>query len=311
MTFDLAGRRVWVAGHRGMVGSALVRRLASEDCEILTATRDEVDLRATDAVRAFVADRKPEAVFVAAARVGGIMANMTWPAEFLHDNLMIAANITEAAHRGEVGKLLMLGSSAVYPKDAPQPITEDALLTGPLDPSHEGYATAKIAGIKLVQSYRKQYGRDFISALPTNLYGPGDNYDPNSSHVVPGLIRKAHEAKAAGADRITIWGSGTPRRELLNADDCADACVFLMTHYSGDAPINLGTGEDIAIIDLARLVCEVVGFSGDIVTDPTKPDGVMRRLMSNAKLQTLGWSPSIPLRDGLAAAYAAFKALNP
>jgi GDP-L-fucose synthase len=304
--FPLAGKRVWVAGHRGMVGSAIVRRLASEGCEVVTATRADVDLKSPDQVRAFVADRKPDAIFMAAAKVGGILANDTYPADFLYDNLMIAANVTEAAYREGVGKMLFLGSSCIYPKEAPQPIPEDALLTGPLEPTNEWYAVAKIAGIKLAQSYRKQHGCDFISAMPTNLYGPGDNYDLNSSHVLPALIRKAHEAKEAGAANIVIWGTGTPRREFLNADDCADACVFLMKTYSGFEHVNVGSGEDIAIIDLARLVCEVVGFTGDIVTDTTKPDGTMRKLMSGEKLKTMGWAPKIEFRDGIAGAYQAF-----
>jgi GDP-L-fucose synthase len=304
--FPLAGKRIWVAGHRGMVGSAIVRRLASEDCEVVTATRSEVDLKSPDQVRAFVADKKPDAIFMAAAKVGGILANDTMPADFLFDNLMIAANVTEAAYREGVAKMLFLGSSCIYPKLAPQPIPEDALLTGPLEPTNEWYAIAKIAGIKLAQAYRKQHGCDFISAMPTNLYGPGDNYDLNSSHVLPALIRKAHEAKLSGADSITIWGTGTPRREFLHADDCADACVFLMQTYSDFEHVNVGSGEDIAIIDLARLVCEVVGFTGDIVTDTTKPDGTMRKLMSGEKLKMMGWTASITLKDGISDAYESF-----
>ncbi len=301
--FALAGKRVWVAGHRGMVGSAIVRRLASEDCEIVTADRATVDLKSPDQVSAFMADRKPDAVFMAAAKVGGILANDTQPADFLYDNLMIAANVTEAAYRNGVGKMLFLGSSCIYPRLAPQPIPEDALLTGPLEPTNEWYAVAKIAGIKLAQAYRKQHGCDFISAMPTNLYGPGDNFDLNSSHVLPALIRKAHEAKRAGADHITIWGTGSPMREFLHADDCADACVFLMKNYSDAEHVNVGSGKDIAIIDLARLVCEVVGFEGEIRTDPTKPDGTPRKLMSGDKLRALGWAPSRSLRDGIADAY--------
>jgi GDP-L-fucose synthase len=304
--FPLAGKRVWVAGHRGMVGSAIVRRLASEACEILTATRAEVDLKDPAAVRAFVGDTKPDAIFMAAAKVGGILANDTQPADFLYDNLMIAANVTEAAHRHDVGKLLFLGSSCIYPKEAPQPIPESALLTGPLEPTNEWYAVAKIAGIKLAQAYRKQHGRDYISAMPTNLYGPGDNFDLQTSHVLPALIRKAHEAKLAGADHITLWGTGTPRREFLHADDCADACVFLMQRYSGHDHVNVGSGEDIAILDLARLVCEVVGFTGEIRTDTSKPDGTMRKLMSGERLKAMGWTPRVGLREGVAAVYATF-----
>ncbi|WP_083793403.1 GDP-L-fucose synthase [Brevundimonas sp. BAL3] len=304
--FPLADRRVWVAGHRGMVGSAIVRRLAGENCEIIMATRDEVDLKNASEVKAFVADKKPDAIFMAAAKVGGILANDTHPADFLYDNLLIAANVTEAAYRNHVGKMLFLGSSCIYPKLAPQPIPEDALLTGPLEPTNEWYAIAKIAGIKLAQAYRKQHGCDFISAMPTNLYGPGDNFDLNTSHVLPALIRKAHEAKVSGADHMTIWGTGTPRREFLNADDCADACVFLMQRYSDFEHVNVGSGEDIAIIDLARLVCEVVDFTGDIRTDLSKPDGTLRKLMSGGKLQAFGWCPRIALRAGVEDAYAAF-----
>ena len=304
--FPLAGKRVWVAGHRGMVGSAIVRRLGSENCEIITATRAEVDLKNPAEVNAFVADKKPDAIFMAAAKVGGILANDTYPADFLYDNLMIAANVTEAAYRNNVGKMLFLGSSCIYPKLAPQPIPEDALLTGPLEPTNEWYAIAKIAGIKLAQAYRKQHGCDFISAMPTNLYGPGDNFDLNTSHVLPALIRKAHEAKESSADHITIWGTGTPRREFLHADDCADACVFLMQRYSDFEHVNVGSGEDIAIADLARLICEVVGFFGEIRTDTTKPDGTTRKLMSGDKLKTMGWQADISLVDGINTTYGAF-----
>ena len=301
--FPLTGKRVWVAGHRGMVGSAIVRRLALERCEVITATRAEVDLKSPDQVRAFVADRRPDAVFMAAAKVGGILANDTYPADFLYDNLMIAANVTEAAYREGVAKMLFLGSSCIYPKLADQPITEDALLTGPLEPTNEWYAIAKIAGIKLAQAYRKQHGCDFISAMPTNLYGPGDNFDLNSSHVLPALIRKAHEAKLSGADHMMIWGSGKPRREFLHADDCADACVFLMKTYSDFEHVNVGSGEDLEIIELARMVCDVVGFAGEIRTDTSKPDGTMRKLMSGEKLRKLGWECKIALNDGITSAY--------
>ena len=243
-TFSLQGRRVWVAGHRGMVGSAIVRRLAGEDCEVVTAGREALDLMDQAAVRRWLADVRPEVVFVAAAKVGGILANDSLPADFLYDNLMIEANVIEAAHRADVAKLVFLGSSCIYPKLAPQPIAEDALLTGPLEPTNEWYAVAKIAGIKLCEAYRRQHGRDFISAMPTNLYGPNDNFDLRSSHVLPALIRKAHEAKLAGAATLTIWGTGSPRREFLHADDCADAVVFLAKHYSGDSHVNVGSGTD-------------------------------------------------------------------
>jgi len=306
--FSLAGKRVWVAGHRGMVGSALVRRLADENCEVLTAGRDTLDLLDQAAVRAWTARERPDAVFLAAAKVGGILANDSFPADFLYQNLVIETNIVDAAHRAGVAKLCFLGSSCIYPKFAEQPIVEEALLTGPLEPTNEWYAIAKIAGIKLAQSYRRQYGADYISAMPTNLYGPGDNFDLNSSHVLPALIRKAHEAKTSGAKTMTLWGSGTPMREFLHVDDCADACVFLMKRYSDAGHINVGSGTDIAIIDLARLVCHVVGADVEIVLDTDKPDGTPRKLMSNAKLAGMGWSPRIALRDGIASTYDWFLA---
>ncbi|MCW6510361.1 GDP-L-fucose synthase [Lichenifustis flavocetrariae] len=306
--YDLAGKRVWVAGHRGLVGSALVRRLASEPCQILTVGREEVDLKRQDAVERFLAAERPDAIVMAAAKVGGILANDAFPADFLYDNLMIAANLVEAAHRNGVARFLFLGSSCIYPKQAEQPIAEDALLTGPLEPTNEAYAVAKIAGIKLVQAYRRQHDRDYIAAMPTNLYGPGDNFDPQSSHVLPALIRKAHEAKEAGQRSLTIWGTGTPRREFLHADDCADALVFLLKAYSAMEHINVGSGQDLAILDLARLVCEVVGFQGEIVHDLSKPDGTPRKLMRADKLRALGWSPTIALRDGIAGAYGWFLA---
>jgi len=303
--YDLSGKRIYVAGHKGMVGSALVRRLATEDCEVLTADRS-VDLREQAAVREWFADNRPDAVIVAAAKVGGILANDSYPAQFLYDNLMIETNVIEAAHRNQAEKLLFLGSSCIYPKLAPQPITEDALLTGPLEPTNEWYAIAKIAGIRLAQAYRRQYGSDFISAMPTNLYGPGDNFDLASSHVLPALIRKAHEAKLAGSSSLEIWGTGTPRREFLHVDDLADGCIFLLQNYSGEEHVNLGSGEDLPILELARLVCEVVGFTGEITHDLNKPDGTPRKLMSGAKLAAMGWSPKIGLRDGIADAYRAF-----
>lgn len=304
--YDLAGKTVYVAGHRGMVGSAIVRRLASENCTVLTAARAELDLKDQAAVRAWFAANKPDAVFLAAAKVGGILANDSYPADFLYDNLMIEANVIEAAHGQEVEKLLFLGSSCIYPKLAPQPIAEDALLTGPLEPTNEWYALAKIAGIKLAQAYRRQHGRDFISAMPTNLYGPGDNFDLQSSHVLPALIRKAHEAKLAGADNIEIWGSGTPRREFLHVDDLADACVFLMKTYSDEGHVNVGCGDDVTILDLAQLVCEVVGFRGEITRDLSKPDGTPRKLMDSSLLQRVGWKPHIALRSGIEATYHEF-----
>jgi GDP-L-fucose synthase len=302
--YSLNGKRVWVAGHRGMVGAALVRRLAGEGCEILVADRSDADLRRQGDVERWMKANAPDAVFVAAAKVGGILANDTHPAEFLYDNLMIEANIIHAAFETSVEKLLFLGSSCIYPKLAPQPIVEEALLTGPLEPTNEWYAIAKIAGIKLCQAYRKQHGRDFVSAMPTNLYGPGDNYDLNSSHVIPALIRKAHEAKERGDKEMVIWGSGTPRREFLHVDDCADALVLIMQRYSDDEHINVGSGEDLTIGELARIVCDVVGFEGEIVCDTSKPDGTPRKLMSGDKLRALGWHPRIGLGEGLADAYA-------
>jgi len=307
---DLHGKRVFVAGHRGMVGSAIVRRLEREGCVLLSATRAELDLRDQAAVRAWFAANRPELVFLAAAKVGGILANDSFPADFLYDNLLIETNVIGAAHDTNLEKLLFLGSSCIYPKFAPQPITEDALLTGPLEPTNEWYAIAKIAGIKLAQAFRRQHGRDFISAMPTNLYGPGDNFDLASSHVLPALIRKAHEAKASGAEAITIWGSGTPRREFLHVDDLADACVFLMRSYSDEGHVNIGSGEDITIADLARLVCDAVGFSGAIVTDPTKPDGTPRKLMSSAKLNAMGWTPKVALSEGVVGVYSWFLEQN-
>lgn len=301
---ELSGKRVFVAGHRGMVGSAIVRRLGREDCEILTAGRDELDLLDQKAVGAWMADKRPHHVYIAAAKVGGILANNEYPADFLYQNLVIETNLIHAAFATGVEKLLFLGSSCIYPRDAAQPITEDALLTGPLEPTNEWYAIAKIAGIKLGQAYRRQHGCDFISAMPTNLYGPGDNYDPNASHVLPALIRKAHAVKTGRARTFEIWGSGEPRREFLHADDCADACVFLMRYYSGDSHVNVGSGSDIPIADLARLVCEIVGVNPEFVFDRSKPDGTPRKLMSGERLAALGWKASIPLKQGIAEVYA-------
>jgi len=301
--FELAGRRVFVAGHRGMVGSAIVRRLAGENCEVLTAPHSELDLIDQRAVREWMGRMRPDVVVVAAAKVGGILANDSLPADFLYDNLMIEANLIEAAFRTGVDKLLFLGSSCIYPRLAAQPIREDALLTGPLEPTNEWYAVAKIAGIKLCQAYRRQHGADFISAMPTNLYGPGDNYDAQSSHVLPALIRKAHEARQSGTGQIEIWGTGMPRREFMHVDDLADACVFLLRHWSGDSHVNVGTGSDVTILEAAQLVMAAVGFAGKIVTDPTKPDGTPRKLMDSSLLASLGWTPRISLEDGIADAY--------
>ncbi|WCT74838.1 GDP-L-fucose synthase [Sphingomonas naphthae] len=306
--YSLAGKRVWVAGDRGMVGSAIVRRLASEGCEILTASRQDADLVRQAEVEQWMEANRPDVVFVAASKVGGIVANNSFPAPFLYENLMIEANIIDSAHKVGVEKLMFLGSSCIYPKFAPQPIQEDSLLTGPLEPTNEWYAVAKIAGIKLAQAYRKQHGCDFISAMPTNLFGPGDNYNLNSSHVLPALIRKAHEAKLAGADHITIWGTGTPRREFLDANDCADACVFLMKHYSDFEHVNVGSGDDVTILEAAETVCRIVGFTGRIELDTSKPDGTPRKLMSADKLRAMGWSPRISFEEGIAGAYQNFLA---
>lgn len=304
--YPLHNKSVFVAGHRGMVGSAVVRRLAAENCEILVASRDELDLRDQSSVRRWLADRRPDAVVLAAAKVGGILANDTYPADFLYDNLVIETNVIEGSFRSDVEKLIFLGSSCIYPKFAPQPIAEDALLTGELEPTNEWYAIAKIAGLKLCQAYRRQHGVDYISAMPTNLYGPGDNYDLQKSHVIPALLRKAHEAKNAGERHLTIWGTGTPRREFLHVDDAADAIVHLLKTYSGDGHVNVGSGKDISILDLAKLVASVVGFEGEIRSDPSKPDGTPRKLMDVSRLFETGWRPKIDLRTGLEDAYRSF-----
>ncbi|MDH7973392.1 GDP-L-fucose synthase [Sphingomonas sp. AR_OL41] len=304
--FDLQGKRVFVAGHRGMVGSALVRRLASEGCTLVSAGRAEMDLRRQDQVEAWFAANKPDVVFLAAARVGGIWANSHFPGEFIYENMMIEANVIEAARRNETRKLLFLGSACIYPRDAPQPIPESALLSGPLEPTNEWYAVAKIAGIKLAQGYRAQYGCDFISAQPTNLYGTGDNFDLQQSHVIPALIRKAHTAKLASDATMPIWGSGTPQREFLHVDDLADALVFLVKHYSDPEIVNVGSGEEVTIRQLAETVNRVVGFDGDLVFDASKPDGVMRKLVDVSKINALGWRHRYGLEEGLAGTYRWF-----
>ena len=306
--FDLKGRRVWVAGHAGMVGAALCRRLGAEDCEIVTIDRAAADLRRQADVEAWMKDTRPAAVFLAAATVGGILANDRRPADFLYDNLAIEGNVIQAAHKTGVEKLLLLGSSCIYPREAPQPMSEDALLTGPLEPTNEWYAVAKIAGIKLCQAYRRQHGCDFIAAMPTNLYGPGDNFDLATSHVVPALMAKAHRAKADGAAEIEIWGSGKPRREFLYVDDAADALVHLMRSYSDEQHVNVGTGEDLTIDALARMICEVVGYDGKCRYDASKPDGTPRKLLDVGRLSALGWTASTPLRTGLAQTYDWYKA---
>ncbi len=301
--YTLVGKRVWVAGHRGMVGSAIVRRLAQEDCEVLTVTKDTLDLRDQAGVAAWIADHRPDAVVLAAARVGGILANATRPVDFLLDNLLIETAVIAGAHAAGVEKLLFLGSTCIYPKLAAQPISEDALLTGPLEQTNEWYAIAKIAGIKLVQAYRQQYGSNFISAMPTNLYGSGDNYDLDGSHVLPALIRKTHRAKVDGT-ALSIWGTGAPRREFLHVDDCADACIHLLRQYSDVSPVNIGCSEDVTILELANMIGKIIGFDGIIETDPSKPDGTPRKLTDTSRLRSLGWSPRIGLEEGIADAYA-------
>ncbi len=306
LLFDLRGKRVYVAGHNGMAGSAIVRRLAREGCEILTVDRKTVDLTNQGQTENWLAEKKPDVVFLAAGHVGGIFANDTFPADFITDNLAIGLNVIRGSFKVGVKKLLALGSSCIYPKLAPQPMSEDALLTGPLEPTNEWYAVAKIAAIKLCEAYRKQHGADFISVMPTNLYGLGDNYHPENSHVPAALIRRFHEAKLADAPTVNVWGTGKPRREFLCSDDLADACVFVMKHYSDAGFLNVGTGKDITIAEFAETVRAIVGFKGKIVFDTSRPDGPPQKLLDVSKTSKLGWSPKIQLRDGLAAAYADF-----
>ncbi|MGW1421723.1 GDP-L-fucose synthase [Bradyrhizobium manausense] len=309
--FELKGKSVYVAGHRGMVGSAIVRRLARESVNLVTVDRREVDLCNQAAVFDWFARVRPQVIFLAAAKVGGIVANNTLRAEFIYDNIAIASNVIHAAHQNGAEKLMFLGSSCIYPKLAPQPLREDAVLTGPLEPTNEPYAIAKIAGIKMAEAYRSQYGSDFISVMPTNLYGPGDNYHPELSHVVAALIRRFHEAKLAGAKTVAVWGTGTPRREFLYVDDMADACVHLMKTYSGAELINIGTGKDIAIAEFARVVAEIVGYRGEISYDTSRPDGTPRKLLDVSRLDKLGWRATTSLEDGLKRAYEAYQAATP
>lgn len=297
--FALAGKRVWVAGHTGLVGSAIVRRLASEQCEILTATHGELDLTNQAATADWMKRHKPQVVFNAAARVGGIAANARDPAMFLYDNLMIALNVTKTAHELGVEKLLCLGSSCIYPKEAVQPIPEDALLTGPLEPTNEAYAIAKIGGAKLAEAFSRQFGDRFITAMPTNLYGPNDNFDPETAHVLPALVRKIHEAKVARRKTVTLWGTGRPLREFLHVNDLANACVFVMKHYRSPEPINIGAGKEISIAGLARLIAGIVGYEGGFVFDTSRPDGTPRKLLDTSRLDALGWRAEIPLEDGI------------
>ena len=302
-SYSLEGKRIWVAGHRGMVGAAITRRLAGENCDILTVPHSKLDLTRQADVEAWMTEAKPQAIFVAAAVVGGILANDTRPVDFLTNNLLIQTNIIATAHKLGVEKLLFLGSSCIYPRLAAQPMKEDALLTGLLEPTNQWYAIAKIVGIKQCQAYRRQYGRDFISGMPTNLYGIGDNFDLQSSHVLPALMVKAHRAKLAGEATVTLWGSGTPLREFLYVDDLADACVFLMKTYSGEEHVNIGSGTEVTIRELAETISAVVGFKGSFIYDSSKPDGTPRKLMSSAKLNALGWRATTDLRDGIAKAY--------
>ncbi|QDP21086.1 GDP-L-fucose synthase [Bradyrhizobium cosmicum] len=305
--FELKGRSVYVAGHRGMVGSAIARRLAREDVKLVTADRRELDLCNQAAVFDWFGRVRPQVVFLAAAKVGGIVANNTLRAEFIYENIAIAANVIQAAHQSGAEKLMFLGSSCIYPKLAAQPLREDSVLSGPLEPTNEPYAIAKIAGIKMAEAYRSQYGCDFISVMPTNLYGPGDNYHPELSHVVAALIRRFHEAKIAGAESVVVWGTGTPRREFLYVDDMADACVHLMKTYSSAELINIGTGEDITIAEFARVVAEIVGYNGEIAFDSSRPDGTPRKLLDVSRLEKLGWRAKTSLHDGLKRAYAAYR----
>jgi GDP-L-fucose synthase len=301
-----AKRRIWVAGHRGMVGSAIIRRLAREDAELLTVNRSEVDLGEPEAVRTWVARAKPDVIILAAAKVGGIFANDTYPAEFLFDNLAIELNVIQAAHLANVERLVFLGSSCIYPKFAPQPIKEGALLTGPLEPTNEWYAIAKIAGIKMCQALRRQYGRSYISVMPCNLYGLNDNFDPSASHVLPALIRKFHAAKAAGEPEVIVWGTGTPLREFLHADDLADAVVFLMDRYDMSEPINCGAGFDVSIRQLAEMVGRTAGFEGKLIFDTSKPDGTPKKLLDSSRLTALGWRPKTSLEEGIREVYRWF-----
>ena len=307
MPFDLAGQRIFVAGHRGMVGRALVRRLEREPVTLLTVPRERLDLTRQAAVEGWMAVARPDVVVVAAARVGGILANSRRPADFLAENLAIELNLIRSAAACGVRKLLFLGSSCIYPRDCPQPIREEYLLTGPLEPTNEAYALAKIAGVRLCAAYRRQHGCDFVSAMPTNLYGPHDNFDPEGSHVVPALIARAHAARRAGAAVLGVWGSGRPRREFLHVDDLADACVHLLRHYSDEAPINVGCGRDIAIAELAALIAETVGYTGALAFDPSLPDGTPRKRLDTTRLADLGWTPRIELREGLRRTYAWYR----
>lgn len=307
MTFSLENKKVWVTGHNGMVGSAIVRRLQTENCQVLTVNRQSLDLLNQSLVNSWVQDYKPDVIFLAAAKVGGIHANNEYPAEFLYQNLMIESNVIHAAHLASVKKLVFLGSSCIYPKFADQPIPEESLLTGSLEPTNEWYAIAKIAGIKLVQAYRKQYGHDWISAMPTNLYGPGDNYDLDNSHVLPAMIRKFHDAKESNMNTVKLWGDGSALREFMHSDDLADALVFLTKKYSDDGHINVGSSSEISILQLSELISKIVGFDGAIFWDTTKPNGTPRKLLNSTKIRELGWDSSRTLSQGITEVYAAYR----
>jgi GDP-L-fucose synthase len=308
---DLKSKRIYIAGHPGMVGSAIVRKLQAEGAtDLILKDRSELDLIDQSAVEQFFESEKPEVVFLAAAKVGGIHANSSYPAEFIRDNLAIQNNVIHSAWKHDVEKFCFLGSSCIYPKLAPQPLKEEYLLSGPLEPTNEWYAIAKIAGIKMCQAYRRQYGFDAISLMPTNLYGPGDNFHPENSHVLPALLRRFHEANEQGAEKVTIWGTGAPKREFLHVDDLADAAVYMATHYSEESIVNIGTGKDLTILELARLIAEVVGFHGQIETDPSKPDGTPRKLLDVSKAEELGWQATISLREGIAQTYHWYQKSN-
>jgi GDP-L-fucose synthase len=306
LLFDLRDKRVYVAGHTGLAGSAIMRRLASEGCEVLTAGHATLDLTKQEPTENWIVQARPDAIFLVAGRVGGIYANDAFPVDFLADNLAIALNVMRAAVAANVKKLMFLGSSCVFPRNAPQPMTEDLLLTGSLEPTNEWYAIAKISGIKLAQAYRRQFGVDFISVMPTNLYGPRDNYHPENSHVPAALIRRFHEAKVQGAEQVVVWGTGKPKREFLAADDLGDACIFVMKHYSDEGFLNIGTGEEVSIREFAEVVADIVGYRGKLVFDTGRPDGPPRKLLNVSKLSALGWTARTPLREGLQAAYKDF-----
>lgn len=309
--YPLKHKRVWVAGEHGMVGSAIVRRLSEENCDILHVPRRSIDFRDQASTRAWIRANRPQVIFLAAARVGGIAANVALPADFLYDNLMIATNIIHAAQEVHVEKLVFLGSTCIYPRMAPQPIQEEALLTGPLEETNEWYAIAKIAGLKLAQAYCRQYGSDFISCQPTNLYGPGDSYDLETSHVLPALLRKAHEARVRNSPRMVVWGSGRPLREFLHVDDLADAVIYLTKKYSGEMPINVGSGQEITIAELAQMICQIVGYNGELHFDDCRPDGTPRKITDTSRLRALGWNRARPLSQGIAETYASWASTRP